>query len=185
MPVSWAILVPCLTKNTIMREVYQIRKLPEYDKIRPMDTFVGTVLIDSKKRIYLIKSFDKNNISKDRWNLPGGAVEQNEGLVEASRRETKEETGYDAKINSLIGCYKCKKGDKSWIYVVFGAEVTDHKQKAVDPGVKEGKWFEKNDFLKMDISELVHPDMKLVYEIATSGRGLPTQSIKYLDYDKE
>uniref|UniRef100_A0A7C4XVD9 NUDIX domain-containing protein n=1 Tax=candidate division WWE3 bacterium TaxID=2053526 RepID=A0A7C4XVD9_UNCKA len=150
---------------------------------KSMDTFVGVVLIDKDKRAYLIKENDKNQIGKDRWNLPGGSVDAGEGLLEAASRETKEETGYGAKITSLIGCYKCKKGDKSWVYIVFGAEVLDHKQKPVDPGVKEGKWFTKADFLKMNSELLVHSDMKLVYGIATSGRGLAVDSIKYIDYD--
>jgi len=158
----------------------------EIVKRTKIDAFVGVVLIDKQKRIFLIKEEDKYRIARGRWNLPGGSVDDNEGLTDSAKRETKEETGYDATINSLLGCYLCKKGKASWIYVVFKAEVDDGEiREKTDPGVKEGRWFTKKEFLQMDPSRLVHTDMKLVYNIATENRGLRTDSIKFIDYDKE
>lgn len=150
-----------------------------------IDTFVGIVLINKNKDIYLIKEEDKYRISMGRWNLPGGSVDGNESLTEAAGRETKEETGHNAKIGSLVGCYKCKKGDNSWIYTVFSAKITGDKKTTTDPGVKEGRWFNEEEFMKLDPAKMVHPDMKLVYQISTSNKGLGIKSVKYIDYDKE
>ena len=46
-----------------------------------------------------------------------------------------------------------------------------------------GKWFSKNEFLHLDSEEIVHPDMQLVYSIATEGKGLSIDSVKFIDYD--
>lgn len=148
-----------------------------------MDVFVGTVLLDEQERIFLIKEEDKNTIGKNRWNLPGGSVDLDESLIEAATRENKEETGYDAEITSLVGCYNCKKRNQLWVYIVFSAKIKGEKEKITDSGVKEGKWFSKEEFLHMDSLELVHPDMQLVYNIAIEEKGLPIDSIKYIDYD--
>jgi len=150
-----------------------------------VDTFVGVVLLDSKKRIFLIREEDKYRISLGRWNLPGGSVDNDETLIDSAIREIKEETGYETKVTSLVGCYKCKKGNNSWIYTVFKAEVDGEAEKITDSGVKQGRWFTKDEFLNLDTSKLVHPDMKLVFSIAVEDKGLSIESIKFIDYDKE
>lgn len=157
-------------------------RMPKRPKI---DIFVGVVLVDKKDRIYLIREDDKYAISQGRWNLPGGSVDDNESLLDSAKRETKEETGHDAKITSLLGVYMCKKGQNSWIYTVFKGKLVHDGRKAVDPGVKEGRWFSKDKFLKLPQSRIVHSDMKLVYKIALENRGLATESVKYIDYDKQ
>ena len=147
--------------------------------------FTGVVLLDSKQRIYLIKEDDRNKIGKDRWNLPGGGVDISEGLIESARRETFEETGYKNEVKSLVGVYKATKGDTEWVYVVFESFAdteSDAKSKVVDKSVKAGKWFDKDEFLNLDKSEIVHPDMFTVYEIAISGRGLALETVKFIEY---
>ncbi len=147
------------------------------------DFFVGVVLFDNLDRIYLIKEEDKNKIGKDRWNLPGGSIDENEGFVEAALREVREETGYSCRIDSLLGCYLCKKEDRSWIYVVFRATLNKKVGRRTDPGIKTGRWFEREEFLHLSSDKIVHPDMQLVYNIAIENRGLPLDSIKFIDYD--
>ncbi len=163
-------------------EIESINKKLDLILEKMMEIYVGVVLLDDKERIFLIRENDKNMIGKGRWNLPGGSVDSGESLVEAISRETKEETGYGVEVESLLGCYKCKKSDKSWIYTVFGARVVGKKIRCEDPDVKEGKWFEKNEFLDMNVNDLVHPDMQLVYQIFINSKGLEVKSVKYIDY---
>jgi len=146
------------------------------------EAFVGIVLLNNNQ-IYLVKEDDKNMIGKNRWNLPGGSIDGDESLTEAAKRETKEETGYEVKITSLLGCYKCKKSNSSWVYVVFEGKIMGKTNKKTDKGIKRGRWFEKNKFLHLDASAIVHPDMQLVYKIAIEGKGLSVDTVKFIDYD--
>lgn len=149
------------------------------------EIYTGTVLVDDQSRIYLIKEDDKNKIGQDRWNLPGGSVDEGESLIDSVKRETAEETGYQVGVKSLLGCYKAFKKGKSWLYVVFAAELLKGGKGVVkDASVREGRWFEREAFLKMDDSLMVHPDMKLVYKIAIENKGLPLDSVKFIDYDR-
>lgn len=148
-----------------------------------MDIFVGSVLLDDKNRIFLIREEDKNQISKGKWNLPGGLVVEGESLTEAVARECEEETGYPAKVKFLVGCYLCRKGNNSWMYVVFSAKTAGARKQVSDKKVSSGKWFSKDVFLKLKNSDLVHPDMKVVYKKAIEKEVLGLDTVKLINYD--
>ena len=61
------------------------------------------VIINLKDGIVLVKR--KNDPYKGKWAIPGGFVEYGETVEKAARRETKEETGLDVKVDNLIGVY--------------------------------------------------------------------------------
>ena len=148
-----------------------------------MKIYVGTVLLDSNNRIFLIKESDENNIGQGKWDLPGGLVKPEESLIDAATREAKEETGYDAEVISLIGCYKSLKGEKSWIYVVFELKSVGQQKNNIDPEVTEGKWFTEEQLMSLSDKEIVHSDMKLVYGVAKEGKGLPLETVKFIKYN--
>lgn len=152
-----------------------------------VELYVGVLLLDSKNNVYLIKENDRNKISKNRWNLPGGAVESGEDLVSAAVRTAKKETGYVVEIQSLIGNYKCTKSSKEWIYVVFEAWISGKKRpnRKISENVFTGKWFSKAEITHMGSDELVHPDMQLVYGIAKDGGGVSLEAVKYIDYNTQ
>lgn len=147
-----------------------------------MDIFAGAVLLDKEKRIYLIKEDDRNNIGQNRWNLPGGSVDLQESIIDGVVRENQEETGYSANPKSLLGCYKCVKGDATWLYVVIELETSGDKKVVTDTNVNDGRWFTQEEFLNFDQAQIVHPDMKLVYKTALENKGLPLETVKLISY---
>jgi ADP-ribose pyrophosphatase YjhB (NUDIX family) len=65
-----------------------------------MPSIVVNVAVIKDKQILLTKRNDF-----EVWCLPSGGVEDGESVVQAAIRETKEETGIDVKLESLVGIY--------------------------------------------------------------------------------
>lgn len=61
---------------------------------------VNVVVENDKGEILMIRRTDNGN-----WALPGGAIDLGESVAEAAVRETKEETGIEVEITSLVGIY--------------------------------------------------------------------------------
>ncbi len=60
----------------------------------------SAVVIDDQGRILLGKRADSG-----RWTIPGGGMKPGESISDTAVRETKEETGVDIEVVSLVGIY--------------------------------------------------------------------------------
>lgn len=83
---------------------------------------IFAIIFNDKKEVLLCHRRDC-----DLWNLPGGGLEENESPWEGVIREVKEETGFDVKVENLIGIYhKPKKNEVVFCFLcsIVGGEVT-------------------------------------------------------------
>ena len=60
----------------------------------------SAVVVDDEGRILLQRRSDSGN-----WALPGGAMDIGETFAESVVREVKEETGFDVRIDRIVGIY--------------------------------------------------------------------------------
>jgi len=81
---------------------------------------VAGIIQDENENVLLVKTFSRG------WEYPGGQVENGENLIDALKREIKEESGIDVEVVSLIGIYSNtqekinpKTGEKITTKIVF------------------------------------------------------------------
>lgn len=60
----------------------------------------GVVLRNAEGRVLLVR-----RATEDTWGIPGGGLEAGESWVNAAVRECREETGWLARIDGLLGIY--------------------------------------------------------------------------------
>jgi ADP-ribose pyrophosphatase YjhB (NUDIX family) len=66
---------------------------------RPPRASAKAVIADEDRMLVIHLRHEQ---SGDHYQLPGGGVERGEGLAEAVRRETREETGYTVAVHELL-----------------------------------------------------------------------------------
>lgn len=63
-------------------------------------SLVAVVVVEEKGKYLLVEERD------GFWALPGGKVRVGEDLVDAARREVREETGYDIEVQGVVRIYQ-------------------------------------------------------------------------------
>src|SRR5258708_9659359 len=73
---------------------------PEAPQANSLVVGSSAAVVDDEGRILLQRRSDSGN-----WALPGGAMDIGETFAQSAIREVKEETGFDVRIDRIIGIY--------------------------------------------------------------------------------
>ena len=149
------------------------------DKILPLRTGVGIILINNQNKIFVAKRID-NPI--DKWQMPQGGVEPSEELVDAMKRELVEETSiesikilkeinywleYELPQNLLGKIWKGRfRGQKQkWFIVKFIGKDSEININTLNPEFIEWKWLDYNKLPDVIVDFKKHIYVKLVKEL--------------------
>jgi ADP-ribose pyrophosphatase YjhB (NUDIX family) len=101
---------------------------------------VGTIIRDEQGRILLVRRAIEPGYG--RWVFPGGYVDRGEEVLTAARREAREETGLDVRIDTLVNIYSY--AGRVPVIVVYTATVTGGALACDDEGL-EARFFDPDD----------------------------------------
>lgn len=79
---------------------------------------VGVVLSRAGRLFLNRRAIDPG---KGRWSFPSGYVDLGESTMDAALREVKEETGYDARLDGLLGVYSTP--SRPVVFIVYTGEI--------------------------------------------------------------
>lgn len=107
---------------------------------------VGAIIEDNGK-ILLVK--EAKTIDKGLWNQPAGWLDKGENIIEAVKREVKEETGLNFEPKKVLGIYSLLrknhpklKTDLHVVKIIFSGKIIGDMKINFDPDeILEAKWF--------------------------------------------
>ncbi|NXY97366.1 NUDIX hydrolase [Streptomyces sp. BR123] len=122
----------------------------------------AAVITDELGRVLIV-----NPVHEERWNLPGGHLEEGELPTAAARREVREELGLDLEIGDLLVAAWVTRTEGSHVFHVFdGPRLTAEQQRAIT--LQDSEIGEIRFCLPEDIS----PDMVPPFALAVWRRAL-------------
>nr|WP_154892748.1 NUDIX hydrolase [Paenibacillus xylanexedens] len=127
----------------------------------------GIVLVVSVSIIHednLLMIKENKATVRNTWNFPSGRIEYHEDILEAARREAKEETGYDVKLTATTGIYNFMSSTNHQVILFhFIGEIIGGSLQLDKAEIIDSKWIAPADLLIPDFLEL--RDKELIQRI--------------------
>lgn len=114
-------------------------------------------------------------------NQPAGHLEPGESLLEAARRETREETGWDVEIVSLVGAYQWSNSPQNRHFLRFtfaAAALRHHPEQSLDQGIQAALWLSRSE-IEAAGARLRSPLILASIDAWLGGQRLPLTALDY------
>jgi 8-oxo-dGTP pyrophosphatase MutT (NUDIX family) len=127
-----------------------------------------SAIIEKDGKILLGRKPENVSPYPNTWLLPGGGVElENESLIDAVKREAKEETGLEITDIEQISFDEDNEPNKNgemthYLFLVFKAKLVSDKSVPTDNEFVKLQWFSKEELKNVDLSR---PTVKLFKKI--------------------
>jgi len=112
-------------------------------------------------------------------NQPAGHLEPDESLLDAARRETLEETGWDVELTAFVGAYQwtSPKDGRHFLRMAFAATpLRHHPDRPLDEGIVQALWLGPAE-LHACVARHRSPLVWRVVEDYLAGRRFPLQAL--------
>ncbi|MFS0868769.1 NUDIX hydrolase [Paenibacillus xylanilyticus] len=114
---------------------------------------VVSVSILHEDKLLMIKE-NKESV-KNTWNFPSGRIEYGEDILDAARREAKEETGYDVQLTATTGIYNFISSTNHLVILFhFTGEIIGGSLLLNATEIIDSKWIAPTDLLIPNLMEL-------------------------------
>lgn len=111
---------------------------------------VGVCIKNDSNEILMVK--EARNDIKGLYNIPAGKLDSNESICEGAIRETKEETGFDVKLDSIL-CIQYLE-NKNILKIIFNASILTGSIQFDKDEIMNIKWISIEDLENMPEKEL-------------------------------
>lgn len=119
-------------------------------------TVVGCLVRDDENRILLIKHFKRG------WEIPQGRVEEGENLLEALRREVREEAGVEIEPGSLAAVWSMLSPPSAIIFTFLGRYISGEVNCSDDS--IGACWFTETEALGAVTGTVMHDRLRVLLE---------------------
>lgn len=111
---------------------------------------VGVCIKNDSNEILMVK--EARNDIKGLYNIPAGTLDSNESICEGAIRETKEETGFDVKLDNIL-CIQYLE-NKNILKIIFNASILTGSIQFDKDEIMDIKWISIEDLENMPEKEL-------------------------------
>ena len=118
-----------------------------------------------------------------RYNQPAGHLEAHESLIEATIRETLEESAYHFVPTQLIGIYRwhAPESDTTYIRFAYTGEITGHEAgRELDKGILRAVWLTPDE-IRASVARHRSPLILRCMEDYLAGRRYPLELVTHYD----
>jgi ADP-ribose pyrophosphatase YjhB (NUDIX family) len=121
--------------------------------MRELSFVVTANLMEKNGKILLVQ--EGNPPAKGKWNFPAGKLERDVDILENTIKEAKEETGYDVRLDGLVGIYhELRDGGTNPVIIVFKSSIVGGKLDPDKNEIMDAGWFTAEEIKKKDLRNL-------------------------------